>query len=245
MPSRTLAFVLILWASATAANAQAPSGGRDFCATAPADLLVAIDGSWTLQQGLTRMTVADLGMTIPLRPQRPVGVRLNYDGERRVVNVVAADLSDGIIMFPASPGQERLAAMMIAPASANTAGGCDWYALPTLFGTNVYTEASVTHVYDAKSQAVCRQHVYEAATEAVLGPYDPVDNPYGKTESALATSLSESVCDGDRPQGRFKMEMTLVLRFSSPNQGSGMLYFDGEQDGHQVSAVAPVTLRRR
>lgn len=206
-----VAFAVAAWASPS----QAQAG--DFCATAPADLLVALDGGWSLRQGPGVANAA--GMSIPLPPHPPVAVRFDYNAEQSVVHIVSADLADGIDMFPTAEQQSASAAAVLADQSA-PASPCDWYALPTLIGTNAYFFVQGPHFTNepmAAAMSICIIYGYFCDIE-IPPTYDP--------------------------GGSAAMEMTLVLRFASADSGSGIVVFSGEQDGYSFRASAPVQLSR-
>jgi hypothetical protein len=224
MPGRIFAFLIIFCASATMAHAQdASSDGSDFCAIAPDDLLVVLDGSWTLRQGPpTTMP----GTPVPLPAPPPVGVIFNYEPAQHLVHVVSADLTEGIALFPSAPTQRARADALIAQGPPGSAPvGCDWGSLPTIIGTNYYTG------WDTGERV------------SMSGPFcSPLwDNLLGEYVGGV-------VCTNARPsqrvEGPLNLEMTLVLRFSNANHGAGMVYFEGHQGGRWFGAMAPVEISR-
>lgn len=128
--------VLMLAASfAVAQDTTSENGG--FCATAPQELLVALDGSWSMTQG---PGVAVGAFPIPLPGHPPVAMRLEYDPE-------------GGFAILSGQGQQMLMVPMVTETASRALGkdsfdvfatetegldACDWYALPTLVGSNAY-----------------------------------------------------------------------------------------------------------
>jgi hypothetical protein len=229
MISRIVSLAFLAWASAaTIAHAQNPPAGADFCAAAPNELLLALDGSWTLTQGVTQAGM----LTLP--PPPPVAVTFSYDPEQRAVNVVAADLSDDMIMFVASELQQGPTASMIEQEAAQPSV-CNWYELPTLIGTNLYLYHGTSELYSV-SRAVCEATnlYYRNSIPDVEGDRPSVESLCGYDD---AGNRMQSTRSGS-------MELTMVLRFTSPNNGSGRVHFDGRQGGRPFSGYASVTLSR-
>lgn len=178
-------------------------------------MLVALDGAWNLRQGPGAAYVA--GTAIPLPAHAPVAVRFNYDSAQRLVHIVSADLANGIHMFPTATQQSAGAAAALADQPAFSSS-CDWYALPTLIGTNVYHFVEEAHFERfAAADALCL---------------------------LLGSMFCFEVPPSHHPGGEVDMQMTLILRFTSANSGSGVVIFSGDHEGYRFAAQAPVQISR-
>ncbi len=223
MLGRLFALLIVSCASATAARAQVNTQGGNFCAIAPDDLLIVLDGSWTLRQGPAK-TMPGTPVSLPAPP--PVAVTFHYDSAQHLVHVASADLTEGIALFPSAPTQRARADALIAQGpQRNAPVGCDWGSLPTIIGTNYYTG------WD---------------TGELVSWSGPFCSPFWS--DLLGDYAGSVVCTNARPsqrrEGPLNMEMTLVVRFSSADHGAGMVYFEGHQGGRWFGAMAPVEISR-
>ncbi|PWE18814.1 hypothetical protein DDZ18_04280 [Marinicauda salina] len=226
-----LAALLLAFSFVFAADSEAqgsPSAG--FCALTDEALLAELDGAWNLTQG---PGVVNAGyMQIPSPPHPPVPVTFEFDPERGVVDIVAADLSDNMIMFASVPSiAEDLARLAEEGAEPGPPTECPWSVVPTLIGTNFYEL-----VDDQYSGGHSVAHLCSA--DRWRNP-----EPGGYYDSEDARAWFDRNCQRERADG--ELQMTLYLRFSGPDAGAGTIFFSGEQDGYTAMAVAPVTLSRR
>ncbi len=251
-------FFLPLLLSAMTFSAHAQGETDNFCALDGTDLLAVLDGSWTIHQGVgTVLGFSNMrGLGLQLPPPRPASVIFRYDAKRGIVDVESATQPDGIIMFPAEPAQQDQASQRIGePPSTNaSSSGCDWSALPTLIGTNVYVEWDVHHLavlLDPRSRT-CSS--IESHIEEIFGPGPAkvYDDPYmneiaAKNRANSQRYYNEHCRDREEPLpsgASFDMEMTLIVRFLDANSGSGTLYFEGKTEKAKFRASAPITLTR-
>jgi hypothetical protein len=240
--------VLVLAAGFVAAQ-DAPTGGEGFCATAPPELLAALDGSWSLEQG---PGLAVGGWPIPLPAHPPVAMRLEYDAE-------------GGFAILSGQGQQMLMVPVVTEIVSDVLGdwfphfegstegmeACDWYALPTLIGSNVYAlsgaipaewarvlgESNASIEYAVAILCVAdRSYIFGVARDIDETDVHPIADgaPDGSTNCEDRGTRS---LQGD-------MSMTISLKFDSPSSARGMLTFVGESDGYSFAAWAPITMFR-
>lgn len=232
VPSLFPTAAALLVAVAGPAGAQNPdvSGTDPFCGLTGSELLASLDGGWTLHQG-PREILYPIPHTLP--PPPPIAIRFAYDAEEGVVNADAADLSDGIIMYPAGGPTLGVTEDYIEVASEVAIdSGCEWSSSPILIGTNSYFSLGSEYVAWMMTQDYCE--LARANFEAHGG------------ESWATERYRETYrCDRPEPQREdFEMEMTLLLRFQTPGFGAGMVFFEGEADGVGFGARSTVTISR-
>jgi hypothetical protein len=227
-----LATALILFGvpAGYVAAQDAPAGGDGFCATAPQELLVALDGGWSLRQG---PGIVIGGPRIPLPAHPPVAVSLQYNSEGGYAILSAQ--GQEMIMLPTSTD---MATTLLGGMSENfvtsTEGmnACDWYALPTLVGTSVY-DLTTTRYEDrppVASADICFNDVFYVFDLNEVGL--PVLDPIG------------TVCQLPVGSTPGEMTMTVALKFDSPSSARGMLHFQGKTGEYPFAAWAPITLSR-
>jgi hypothetical protein len=204
--------------------AQTPGAGAGtaFCDFDGEQLVRSLEGSWTLDQGPGAIIYP---IPQPLPDQDPVGVRFTWNAEEEVMDAVAADLSDEMILFPAI-GEDREAAEEMIDVGADGAigEGCAWSTTPVLIGTNWYFHGAMGISVRARWERFCS----DPRNAEWVGPQcDTSDRP---------------------PEPTFEMEMTLMLRFQTPNYGAGAVFFQGagevEGSSYGFGAQAPVTISR-
>lgn len=199
-----------------------------FCSLSGEDLLVAIDGSWSLKQGSGLAMGGPIPIPLPSHGAQPVV--FEYNPEKRFIVVAAADLSDSMVMFPSAEKQLIQAEELLdafGKDDEKVVSDCDWDTLPILIGTNVYT-GDYTGSYYGLTRTFC---------EGLAGESEEVTIQRVALGVLCVNSIPETARTLD-------MEMTLVIRFSDARHGSGVIYFDGEEDGYKYVAQAPITLSR-
>lgn len=231
-----LSLFIIAHASVGQAQQQSDSGTKSFCTLTATDLLAVLNGSWTIQQGsgtATGRTSAG-AITIPLPPPSPTSVNFKYDSAKGVVEITSADLAEGMVMFPAAEQQQGEATQLLGAKSAGTASACTWSSLPTLIGTNFYSAFGKEFYAMADSLSFCEN--FRKKMEAKnAGPY------YSRPD---VKEWYKKHCSDKQLPSPFEMEMTMVLRFSSANHGSGTVYFKGKDEMSTFNSSAPVTFTR-
>ncbi len=246
----TLAITALLAVAAAPADARQdtqPHGA--FCALAGLDLLAALDGTWTINQGPGTAHAGMMTLQLPAPP--PAQVRFAFDAGERMIDVQGVDQADGMIMFATAPVQQAAADFLIGgpPEGDPTAPVCAWLETPTIIGTNQYVAWSREHwiFLQPGPGSTCDQieermgqpaPVYEDEATARIAERNRVNNEVYYRE--FCTDRLRELPDG----GTMEMEMTLVLRFTSQNAGSGMVYFWGRTDKARFAASAPVTITR-
>ena len=237
--SATVLLLLLLVVPAGFVVAQASaSSGEEFCATAPQDLLAALDGSWTLTQG---PGLAIGGLPIPLPGHPPVAVGLEYISEAGFAIMTAQ--GQDLIMWPeATENASNLLGDLNQYLVTSTEGmdACDWDALPTLVGTNLYALSFNLVRRSPTMRTVafgfCRhgerwEYYFDGLTidveqtvQQCSGCFVPCNIPIGNV-----------------PAG---MTMTVALKFDSPSSARGMLSFEGKSGPFPFAAWAPITMAR-
>lgn len=240
--------IVVLSVLAVPAYAQSSASSDDgFCASAPSDLFVALEGDWSLAQGPGSARAGVI--SLPLPPQRPVTLKLEFQPDVGVGFL--SGQGQQMALIPAVPGlvAEKMELLPQAETEKyeNTGTDCNWYSLPSFVGTNDY-------VLDGNYQAA----ELEAQTaEFVNLPFNYVfhfceNNPVyeflleSKTLSSgvtFSSTLTGNCNSPALPPGQ--MSMTIVARFDSPNSGFGHVYFEGNQPGGgRYVANAPITLSK-
>lgn len=259
-------FILLLCVSSLACTGSpdipdAPSGPPDptadpaFCGKAGTDLLTALDGSWSLQQGAG---VAHGGpFAIPLSPHPPAPIYFKYDPQRGLMDAQGYDQVTEMVMFPVVNEQQNLAEKLLKKGDIDTSkisgSSCGWDALPIFIGTEKYffsSDPGVVHETVVKKYLFC-----DTIGDASL----PINALTVLTVDLLRAAFREQC---KRPllhpeDDSGGMTMTLVVRFVSPRYGLGTLFFKGtdkstitvdKRDPFELEspyrAHAPVTLFR-
>jgi hypothetical protein len=202
------------------AQTPPPADGGAFCDLAGEDLIRSLEGSWSLDQAPGSVLYP---LAQPLPDQPPIAVRFTWNDEEKVMDAVAADLSDEMILFPAA-GEEREQAeeWVEVGADGSTAEGCAWSTTPVVVGTNWYFSGAD----EMHSWAVWREYCSIPENAEWIGPQ----------------------CAESPPPGGFEMTMTLILRFQTSDYGAGAVFFEGstevEGSTYRFGAQAPVTIAR-
>lgn len=255
---RLIALIASLFMAGSIANAQSAD---DFCATAPADLLSALDGTWTLTHGAGK-TFTGAGTT-PFPAPRPTTLEFAY-WRNFGFGVLSGD-GQSMVMLPADAQAtaEHIDGLLSATGLPNlqpTDAECDWYALPAIIGTNEYAlqgsgpnapniedfryegtdnwrSGSITHYL-----SICNREGFEH----LLNRRDRV--PGTDTTLDIRPLLVADCPETARADGNGKMAMTLILKFDSPNSASGVASFRGKvrAGGQRISFAAetPVWMTR-
>ncbi len=256
--------LVLLGAIPSAAHAQEESGGG-FCASAPSELLSAIDGNWTFKQGAGGGLGAVIPFPLPAHP--PQSVKIDVDEELGIATLKHAGRELAII--PIAADQVKGATELLNQADADelidTKGACNWYSLPLMLGSDTYMldpamqpdtdtfifvrtidtlesgqPIGVTHIFcKGGIQSMTDWSIYDPDAEGQLAPDVYVHEvPQGEYPNSCWREP-----DPREPKPG-EMTMNLLVKFNSPNSGSGILLFMGEMDGYKFAARAPVTLTR-
>ena len=241
---------LLVAVVAVPARGQQPAGGpaSAFCALTGSELLAALNGSWTIYQaaGHARAGI----MTVPLPAQRPATVTFAFDSLAGMINVQGVNVDGEMDMFPVAPLQQAQADQLIGekPASKGPEPVCEWGDVPTLIGTNFYLAWESINVILTREW---REELCKSIEKKMADPpqyEDPATAAVAAKNRENEKKYHEQYCNKEEkklPSGAdLEMEMTLVLRFTSPNSGAGTLYFEGETNKSRFRASAPVTISR-
>ena len=245
---RLVASLLSLFLAGGIAQAQSAD---EFCATAPTDLLSALDGAWTLTHG-PGVSMTGMGTHAFPAPE-PTTLQFQY-----LPNYGFGELSgDGqsMLMFPAG-GQATAAYIdgVISQSSLQNvqpnSAGCDWYALPSLVGTNSYVlEGNGNTSIDLEDLRGMMFDgdltIWFCANTPTYDFFEDIDNE----DSFAAAGVDDEECRARSPQsGQGDMSMTLFLKFDSPSSASGVASFSGDmRAGRQrirFAAETPVWMTR-
>lgn len=255
-------FLVILLSIAATAQAHAQSGS-EACPTAPRDLLAGLDGTWSVQQGAGVMIVPVLG-AMPLPPHEPLRLTMAYDPETGTSQLTGNGPDEQLIMFPTHESLVPQIQEVVSEADKedllNIGEGCNWYALPLMVGTNTYSldapasseagtmialalpEALPTSAPMSASLACLTRKEWQGMTDFVE------DNDLISAVEAMLSAPQlyvqpDAECNVT-PASSGDMTMTLLVKFQSPNSGTGMLIFEVNQSGTRAIAKAPVTMSR-
>jgi hypothetical protein len=191
------------------------------CSSTGAELMPSLNGAWTLSGGERTIwgSTEDGSITMQIPPQEPASLVFEYLPERGLMHVTSPDGENEMFMFPATDAQVEAAQPLIDGGEADMARpGCDWYDSPLFIGTNYYLG-------------------YQEVTADDAGQWLP-----GCGFLAMAVSSFDPEWCRIPPtpgQSEFEMDMTLVVRFSGPDQASGMLYFEGTGENTELGAGGP------
>jgi hypothetical protein len=247
--SATVLFLLFVMPAGLVVAQTPAASAAEFCASAPHELLTALDGSWTLTQG---PGLAIGGLPIPLPAHPPVPVTLEYilEGGHAILNAQGQDM---LMMPTTTEDASELLGELNQYLVTSTEGmdACDWYALPTLVGTNLYDLSFnlVTPVMDPDPVSIyfCingTTHGYGVVDfrEVTIG--DQVENVPVLDRFRPEDQGGLIPCNipiGTLPAG---MTMTVALKFDSPSSARGMLTFEGASGPFPFAAWAPITMAR-
>ncbi len=218
-----------------------------FCSQSPRDILASLDGTWTLKQGSGFAVAAGPsgnmafpigGMAIPLPPHAPQKVLLRFDASKHFATLSGAEEDMAMIATTEadlSAVSKYLRSEKISKL-LDKGSGCNWDSLPMIIGSSDY-------VLDTG----LRIHYMRLNKVPLLS---------GKVLCLDERGMITGVKDEDRwdidpckkiPRVKVKtseMKMTVILKFQTPNKGSGVLLFEGEQEGYKFSATAPLSMNR-
>lgn len=202
-----------------------PAGIPDpeFCDLEGNDLLQALEGSWKLYQEPGMLLAGPI--PFPLGRQASTPIVLKKIPEKALMDVEAADRSDGLVMFAAVREQEKIAEVALAKnlisddalrKKKRAGSGCPEKNLPILIGTRDY---SGRETFRAEATPFCKdKHEQNKLVQVITRSFDIIGMP---------------TCDYSSPKTidtELDMKMTLVVRFSSPRYGEGTVIFVGKRD---------------
>jgi len=206
---------------------------NDFCSADGGALLQQLSGQWRVNHGVGAFSAA--GMIMPYKSPKASTIDFEYMEGIGVIFATGVDQVGEMLVVPATPEVADLANAAVG-ASQGT-GSCNWSQLPVLVGTSNYPNWQQENVDYGPTACQRLQHyaqVFDFLTGgSVMGPLAPYvygDCPPEETGNMLRSA---------------GMSMTMVVRFSSPDSGSGYLLFDGQSDGHNFKAYTPITLSKR
>lgn len=237
----------------------------DICAMEDAELLPALDGNWSFKQGVGRAGGAAVVpfketdgsiagfVQLMLTAKPPVELKLESapNGSFSVLS------GEGQNMVMVLADRQRAAQEIEAQSQQGNNGdnassvNCGDNELPVIVGTNDYLlidsggdEVEWRRLGNPDrgfTVSVCSNNpLYQFLSifTTDYGDFDtPSDEPVPFTKCLFPVEDREPVAPGF-------MRMTIVAQFTSRRSGSGYLYFDGEMNDAQFSAVAPITLTR-
>lgn len=230
------------------AEAQSES---DFCTTPPIELLRELEGTWQVKQG-AGYTLSGVGQ-FPLPPQPAQSMEFQYIAHHDIG--VLSGQGQHMIMLPGNAGQmaDHLDSLLLDTGLRDVrqdVSGCDWQTMPSLVGTNHYSltgrgqEPDILRLMGGAGWdgylgiSFCSTGATMETTEMIIGD----------------TTVGVEVLDADNPAcqqspgGRGDMQMTVLLRFDSPNSAAGILSFRGDMRAQgtriRFAAQAPLTMTR-
>jgi len=234
-------FIVVIAASGlfvSAARAQTSANSpEEFCATSPTDLLLALEGNWTLAQGPGVMKAA--GMELPLPPPPPVSLNLEFLPEVGVGFL--SGQGQQMILMPMLPGLVDGWTDLLPKADkekyGKTNNGCDWKSLRSIIGTNTY-------VLEGNLIVMNNKPTYLGKSKPCIDPlFNALDEKGNETPLYYLLGIMGGRCrEFQLPPG--EMSMTIVARFNTPYSGFGHVYFEGKKGPSRFAANAPLELFR-
>lgn len=250
-----IAFMGMVFAQAAPIHAQT-SGSGDFCSAAPVEALQALDGSWRITQspGAATARTSQGSMAIPLPGHGPQPLTMDYDPLSGTALLEGAAPDETLLLLPAGAQSAQIAvdALEQGGVEPTSASGCNWAALPLMIGSNVYElrpgPQSPNNGVFGQVLGVGFGYCFNGAADEggssfqiFSGGIGPIPVPVFAQEGEL------EYCNPppEVPQpASGQMVMTMIVRFDSPNSGSGVLQFEGQQGPAQFSATAPISFSR-
>jgi len=230
------AIALIAIGSFTAGQAQAQS----FCDLEGTELLQAIDGLWSLEQGAGGAQAAGMAIPLPGKPAATFG--FTYLDTDDASLVTGPDVPDDTFMTPVEEGGHEVVSSMIAAASSvSETGECSVENSPILIASNVTSNSLDLREHSELTTRTCAAiGMLMAAPNTVLT---------GKPEDTefWGGFLAQDCSDVEAAKGA--VVTTMLLRFSSSDAASGVVLFEGgaQGSGQNVgfTGAAPITLTRQ
>jgi hypothetical protein len=247
-------------------SANAQSANDPFCTLAPNDMVAALDGTWNLTQGQGFATAGPPEMTfvLPLPAHPPQPLTITYDPAAGIATATGAAPGETMLLVPTTP--EGAAAVVGSIGEEDMEDyleigtGCDWYSIPLMIGTNIYSLDSLVELSPSQDAPDnLPNSVYGSfngiAFRYCYDPYNP--DPVFQTgrqdiPNGGGPQYNHS-CDPSRPDRNVaptirvsegQMSMSLAVKFQSPSSGTGILLFEGMKDGYPFAAKAPVRFSR-
>lgn len=255
---RLLKYLVIAIFALMASPALAATESEDLCSLEQTELLQALDGTWSVKQGPTRVggaatvphkygegaTPGFAAMALPAQP----AVRLKMSFVPEQGYSLLTGQGQQMIIVPAGPSEAAAEIQAQRARDGSTAdraqNACSDAGNPAIVGTNRYRlveSEEIARIMGIEAGGVelgticSNDPLYELLTR-----YRFPNSPISGEDMGRAT---EDACRrGPEPDG--DMQMTIVAQFESANFGEGHLYFSGEMNGAYFGAVAPITLTR-
>lgn len=264
--------ILLLMVIVTPKPAEAQQSEDAFCASAPDELLAAIEGDWSLTQGAGFFVVGPQTMPLPSHP--PKAISITYDPTDFHATVTAPD--GRMILIPTAEDSVTADVPYLNDKDAEKflgiGAGCDHYALPLMLGANVYSlnraqgayrivwlvlgEVSVPFCSGADASKFTEEYWRDTGEELVIQPGPDPTEPLHKGIGVGSTDIRDTPDSAWFPcpfkdslnsipeAAEGEMTMTLIVKFRTPDFATGLLQFHGQMEGHKFAAKAPVTLSR-
>ena len=196
-----------------------------FCGLEGDALLQALEGSWKLYQEPGVLLAGPIVQ--PLFRQSSTGMTIKKIPGMALMDVNAADHSDGMRMFVAVQEQEEVAKVALEKnlllggplwkeENKKEGFGCPERSLPVLIGTRDY---SGRETFRASATPFCKdKHKQNILVQAITRSFEAIGMP---TCNYSSERNKETGLD---------MKMTLVVRFPNPRYGVGTVIFTGKRD---------------
>jgi hypothetical protein len=244
---------LALGIACLSAPAHAQQHGDDpFCASAPLEMLAALEGPWTLRQGAGFAAAGAMVLPLPAHP--PQTVVLDYD-EGAWYATLTGMAGERMVMFPTDENQIEAVVKYLTEADAanllEIGAGCDWYSLPLMLGSNSYSlnraggQPGTMRLDIANISDGTLTHL-----SVCIPMHGPEDNDvvYQVGNNRVGAAMNDCALDDDHPSllqaGEGQLLMNLLVKFQSTESASGIVIFEGVMNGQRFGAKAPVTLSR-
>ncbi|SLN55695.1 hypothetical protein ROA7450_02871 [Roseovarius albus] len=261
-----LAILFFFYAGSVSAQ-QSSDDLADFCATATPDLMAALNGTWRLTH---ESGSAYFGNMSRQDFPAPAPIDLEFLHWSNLDIGILSGEGQYLLMLPVSTeaAADHISTLVQDEVTADLMPGsasCDWYALPAMIGTTSYSLKS-----DELEPVIRPENVHLWQGGVVINIC-----PEGEKEEELWSSIPDEYRDtSNDTDARIRLsektdlqiyrdeksacavhnstkgdlDMTLIVKFSSPNSASGIVSFWGKMDagGQKIGffAQTPVKMSR-
>jgi hypothetical protein len=195
-----------------------------------------------------------------LQPHPAQTLHFAFDPEYFVAELTGAAPGEKLVLLPVDTPETAEAAVgalgdIISDYLGSVRTDCQGHEVPLMIGTNAYSLERAGRTPAERPNAI-------AGSFGNLGFYYCINGSPGAGTSfaivtgrpgrlagappGISTDHSENCLHDDDflPPASGQMSMSLAVKFQSSTSGTGILVFEGKQNGYEFRAAAPVTLER-
>jgi hypothetical protein len=233
---RVVVYIMIVISLFSAGAPRANAGS--FCDLQEGDMLAALDGKWRVNHSSGASYVPQIGVT-PFPAPKSSSIKFEYMGDLGLIFAEGMNSPETMVIIPPYDKTETELTELLGK-KPRKAGDCGWGGSPVLVGTTSYPNIKSPKVVTSKCTRewaifVAREALILLATgKQRIQDGKPVEYD-SKTNACESTAIQPK--DG-------AMQMTMVVRFTGPDFGSGRLLFQGKIGGSSFMAQTPITLSR-